>query len=196
MRFARMAESVDALVSNTNDSNVVPVRPRLRVQSQSAAKQQIVFFVPGSSSGCLGRGTPRRHVDDRGAPFGEIGRSPTFDPGSGYKVNLLQNSRLFFLCRGLPPAASVAEPRAVMSTTAALPSVKSDVVRHSTPAPGTKSICCKTADCFFVPGSSSGYLGREPFIIIIRSAVYSGPASASMTSRLARSTVAVSSEAR
>ena len=31
MRFARMAESVDALVSNTNDSNVVPVRPRLRV---------------------------------------------------------------------------------------------------------------------------------------------------------------------
>ena len=27
-----MAESVDALVSNTNDSNVVPVRPRLRVQ--------------------------------------------------------------------------------------------------------------------------------------------------------------------
>lgn len=29
---ARMAESVDALVSNTNDSNVVPVRPRLRVQ--------------------------------------------------------------------------------------------------------------------------------------------------------------------
>lgn len=26
-----MAESVDALVSNTNDSNVVPVRPRLRV---------------------------------------------------------------------------------------------------------------------------------------------------------------------
>lgn len=31
MEFARMAESVDALVSNTNDSNVVPVRPRLRV---------------------------------------------------------------------------------------------------------------------------------------------------------------------
>ena len=29
-RLARMAESVDALVSNTNDSNVVPVRPRLR----------------------------------------------------------------------------------------------------------------------------------------------------------------------
>ena len=28
---ARMAESVDALVSNTNDNNVVPVRPRLRV---------------------------------------------------------------------------------------------------------------------------------------------------------------------
>lgn len=30
-RAARMAESVDALVSNTNDSNVVPVRLRLRV---------------------------------------------------------------------------------------------------------------------------------------------------------------------
>ncbi len=29
-----MAESVDALVSNTNDSNVVPVRPRLWVHSQ------------------------------------------------------------------------------------------------------------------------------------------------------------------
>ena len=29
-----MAESVDALVSNTNDSNVVPVRPRLRVQEK------------------------------------------------------------------------------------------------------------------------------------------------------------------
>ena len=28
MRFARMAESVDALVSNTNDSNVVPVRKK------------------------------------------------------------------------------------------------------------------------------------------------------------------------
>ena len=156
---------------------------------------RLFFLCRGSSSGYLGRATPRRHVDDRGAPFGEIGRSPTFDPGSGYKVNLLQNSRLFFLCRGLPPVTSVAEPRAVMSTTAALPSVKSDVVRHSTPAPGTKSICCKTADCFFWPGSSSGYLGREPFIII-RSAVYSRPASASMTSRLARSTVAVSSEAR
>ena len=33
--FARMAESVDALVSNTNDSNVVPVRPRLRVHGKS-----------------------------------------------------------------------------------------------------------------------------------------------------------------
>ena len=30
-----MAESVDALVSNTNDSNIVPVRPRLRVQDES-----------------------------------------------------------------------------------------------------------------------------------------------------------------
>lgn len=36
IRYARMAESVDALVSNTNDSNVVPVRPRLRVLSRSA----------------------------------------------------------------------------------------------------------------------------------------------------------------
>ncbi len=30
-----MAESVDALVSNTNDSNVVPVRPRLRVLTEN-----------------------------------------------------------------------------------------------------------------------------------------------------------------
>jgi len=29
-----MAELVDALVSNTNDSNIVPVRPRLRVLKQ------------------------------------------------------------------------------------------------------------------------------------------------------------------
>ena len=29
---ARMAELVDALVSNTSDSNIVPVRSRLRVQ--------------------------------------------------------------------------------------------------------------------------------------------------------------------
>lgn len=35
IRYARMAESVDALVSNTNDSNVVPVRPRLRVLGKS-----------------------------------------------------------------------------------------------------------------------------------------------------------------
>lgn len=35
IRYARMAESVDALVSNTNDSNVVPVRPRLRVLLES-----------------------------------------------------------------------------------------------------------------------------------------------------------------
>ena len=33
-KSARMAESVDALVSNTNDSNVVPVRSRLRVHSK------------------------------------------------------------------------------------------------------------------------------------------------------------------
>lgn len=31
-----MAESVDALVSNTNDSNVVPVRPRLRVHREKS----------------------------------------------------------------------------------------------------------------------------------------------------------------
>ncbi len=35
-----MAESVDALVSNTNDSNVVPVRPRLWVHSQDFS----IFF--------------------------------------------------------------------------------------------------------------------------------------------------------
>ena len=34
-KSARMAESVDALVSNTNDSNVVPVRPRLRVPGKN-----------------------------------------------------------------------------------------------------------------------------------------------------------------
>ena len=34
-KSARMAESVDALVSNTNDSNVVPVRPRLRVPEKN-----------------------------------------------------------------------------------------------------------------------------------------------------------------
>ena len=33
-----MAESVDALVSNTNDSNVVPVRPRLRVQMKTSGQ--------------------------------------------------------------------------------------------------------------------------------------------------------------
>lgn len=33
--FARMAELVDALVSNTSDSNIVPVRPRLRVHQQA-----------------------------------------------------------------------------------------------------------------------------------------------------------------
>lgn len=31
----------------------------------------------------------------------------TIYPGSGYKVNLLQNSRLFFFGRGLPPVTSV-----------------------------------------------------------------------------------------
>ncbi len=40
-RPARMAESVDALVSNTNDSNVVPVRPRLRVHSESLTVNQL-----------------------------------------------------------------------------------------------------------------------------------------------------------
>jgi hypothetical protein len=33
--FARMAELVDALVSNTSGSNAVPVRSRLRVQKKS-----------------------------------------------------------------------------------------------------------------------------------------------------------------
>jgi hypothetical protein len=32
---ARVAESVDALVSNTSDSNIVSVRPRSRVQNKS-----------------------------------------------------------------------------------------------------------------------------------------------------------------
>lgn len=50
MKFARMAESVDALVSNTNDSNVVPVRSRLRVLFKNANDlivKSLAFF------GCL-----------------------------------------------------------------------------------------------------------------------------------------------
>ena len=38
-----MAESVDALVSNTNDSNIVPVRPRLWVHSRRGLKQSSFF---------------------------------------------------------------------------------------------------------------------------------------------------------
>ena len=44
-RPARMAESVDALVSNTNDSNVVPVRPRLRVQNKIADSIPVSDFL-------------------------------------------------------------------------------------------------------------------------------------------------------
>ena len=43
-----MAESVDALVSNTNDSNVVPVRPRLRVRKKNTSLFfSEVFFYAG-----------------------------------------------------------------------------------------------------------------------------------------------------
>ncbi len=42
-RFARMAESVDALVSNTNVSNDVPVRPRLRVHEEEF-RDGLLFF--------------------------------------------------------------------------------------------------------------------------------------------------------
>ena len=38
-----MAESVDALVSNTNDSNIVPVRPRLWVHIRRGLKQSSFF---------------------------------------------------------------------------------------------------------------------------------------------------------
>ncbi len=37
---ARMAELVDALVSNTSGSNAVPVRSRLRVQYQSESEKR------------------------------------------------------------------------------------------------------------------------------------------------------------
>ncbi len=46
MTYARMAESVDALVSNTNDSNVVPVRPRLRVLKELANRRALFFVAP------------------------------------------------------------------------------------------------------------------------------------------------------
>jgi hypothetical protein len=36
--YARMAELVDALVSNTSGSNAVPVRSRLRVQNKSESE--------------------------------------------------------------------------------------------------------------------------------------------------------------
>ena len=39
-KTARMAELVDALVSNTSGSNTVPVRPRLRVQKQSESEER------------------------------------------------------------------------------------------------------------------------------------------------------------
>ena len=45
---ACMAELVDALVSNTNDSNVVPVRSRLRVlfkKPQMTYKQSFEVFI-------------------------------------------------------------------------------------------------------------------------------------------------------
>ncbi len=45
--FRTMAESVDALVSNTNDSNVVPVRPRLRVRkSNCLLNRRLLLFYP------------------------------------------------------------------------------------------------------------------------------------------------------
>ena len=150
MRFARMAESVDALVSNTNDSNVVPVRPRLRVQSQSAVNQQIVFLCRGSSSGYL-VAQPRAVMSTTAAlpsVKSDVVRHSTLAPGT--KSICCKTADCFFCAGGLPPVTSVAQPHAVMSTTAALPSVKSDGVRHSTPAPGTKSICWFTADCFFL----------------------------------------------
>lgn len=42
--FARMAELVDALVSNTNGSNTVPVRLRLRVQKPQKFSGAFLFF--------------------------------------------------------------------------------------------------------------------------------------------------------
>jgi hypothetical protein len=51
--FARMAELVDALVSNTSVSNNVSVRPRLRVQKQSVnesgSKHSVLFFLHSHS---------------------------------------------------------------------------------------------------------------------------------------------------
>ena len=43
-RPARMAESVDALVSNTNVSNDVPVRPRLRVPEERNESFSLFLF--------------------------------------------------------------------------------------------------------------------------------------------------------
>ncbi len=42
MQYARMAELVDALVSNTSGSDAVPVRSRLRVQKR---KKQIFYLI-------------------------------------------------------------------------------------------------------------------------------------------------------
>lgn len=44
---ARMAESVDALVSNTNGVTPVPVRPRLRVQKDDRVDRPFVFPFAG-----------------------------------------------------------------------------------------------------------------------------------------------------
>ena len=40
---AQMAESVDALVSNTNNFTVVPVRPRLWVQTSQSSCEVFLF---------------------------------------------------------------------------------------------------------------------------------------------------------
>ena len=44
LMFARVAELVDALDSKSSDSNIVPVRPRPRVQ-QTSSTIEGVFFV-------------------------------------------------------------------------------------------------------------------------------------------------------
>lgn len=53
-RPARMAESVDALVSNTNVSNDVPVRPRLRVRKRETNVS--LFFCVRSRGRSFGGG--------------------------------------------------------------------------------------------------------------------------------------------
>ena len=39
-----MAESVDALVSNTSGREAVPVRPRLRVQNKLGSKAKLILY--------------------------------------------------------------------------------------------------------------------------------------------------------